>query len=87
MGSQWLRVDFNIVFYLFAESAKFLDGVVRVSSSVARRLTRVSKAVRVWIVIVRLRTCDTDPRGHGWWWWSFEGRTLTCQIQTWRTLR
>ncbi len=65
MGFQWLRVDFNIVFYLLAESAKFLNGVVRVGSSVTRRLTRVSKAMRVWTVVVRLRTCDTDPRGHG----------------------
>jgi hypothetical protein len=65
MGLQWLRVNFNIVLHLLGESAQFLDWLVRVGSSVARGRARVSETVRVGVVVVRLRTCDTDSRRHG----------------------
>ena len=50
MGLQGLRVDVDVVLHLAGERTEFLNWVVRVSSPVACRRSRVGETMRVGLV-------------------------------------
>lgn len=68
MGFQRLRIDLDVVFNLFANSANLLEWIVRVGSPVTRGWPRIGQAMGVYAVGACLWARYADSWGHGGKW-------------------